>query len=101
MGLRAAGGSFSTCWKQAGLGGRPYTLGNSIHLGGEFSMSPIGAGAEPFATLAHEAAHVVDFTESFGNTLAGAISDQTKYAMGVEGRAGGRSAELAELTNSH
>jgi hypothetical protein len=68
----------------AGLGGRPYTLGNSIHLSGEFSMSPLGSGTEPFATLAHEAGHVVDFAGDFAGTLAGGISDQIKYSAGID-----------------
>jgi hypothetical protein len=55
-----------------------------VHLAGDFSMSPIGAGTEEFALLAHEAAHIVDFTQSFGGTLAGAVSDQVKYTFGVD-----------------
>jgi hypothetical protein len=69
---------------RAGLGGRAYTLGNSVHLSGQFSMSPLGRGTEAFATLAHEAGHVVDFAGNFAGTLAGGISDQIKYSAGID-----------------
>jgi hypothetical protein len=70
-----------------GLGGRPYTLGNTINLGEAYAESNI-IGGERGSLLSHELRHVFDFQDSPISTFFGALKDQTVnwfYEHGLSG----------------